>query len=170
MRALVVLACVVACGAPSTPPEPPRPPTALSMLEASPALDGKLVGPSDAHATVVVLVASWCGHCRHQLAQLDALRASHPRMRVLGVSYQGHEEYDNRGNPEQLRAYVAEHVPWLRVVLLGERLFDAFGRPPFVPAVWVYDARGELVEFYDRRVRTPPTAAELEALLLRLGA
>ena len=44
MRALVVLACVVACGAPSTPPEPPRPPTALSMLEASPALDGKLVG------------------------------------------------------------------------------------------------------------------------------
>jgi thiol-disulfide isomerase/thioredoxin len=140
------------------------------MIEASRDLDGEVIGPSDAHATIVVLMASWCGHCKTTLAQLSALRGSHPKVRILGVSYQPHEDYDNRGSPVQLRAYVAEHVPWLRVVPAGEQLFGALGSPPFVPAVWVYSPRGLLVEFYDRREREPPTTAELEALLLRLGA
>ena len=140
------------------------------MIEAETAIDGKLVGASDARATIVVLMASWCGHCKTTLGRLATLRDAHPRTRILGVSYKPHEEYDGRGNPEALRAYVAEHVPWLRVVPVGERLFGALSRPPFVPAVWVFGARGELVEFFDRREREPPTSAELEALLARLGA
>jgi thiol-disulfide isomerase/thioredoxin len=165
MIRVLVLALLVGCPA----PQPPRPVTPLSMIEASPDLDGEPIGPSTARATIVVLMASWCGHCKVQLDQIAQLRARHPRARILGVNYKGHEEYDNRGNAEALRTYLAP-MPWLRVVPAGEPLFDALGRPPFVPAVWVYDARGGLVEFYDRRHREPPTAAELEALLVRLGA
>lgn len=166
MKWLLVL-LLAACPA----PQAPRPTTGpLALVEASPDLDGKVIGTSDAHATIVILMASWCGHCKTTLAQLDALRPRYPHARILGVNYKPHEEYDNRGSPVQLRAYVDAHVPWLRVVPAGERLFDALGRPPFVPAVWVYGAHGELVEFYDRREREPPTTAELEALLVRLGA
>lgn len=140
------------------------------MIEASPDLDGRPIGRSDARATIVVLMASWCGHCRGQLALLAEVRAAHPGARVVGVSYRGHEEYDDRGDAQRLRAYVASEVPWLRVVTAGEALFGALGRPPFVPAVWVFDASGTLVAFFDRREREPPTRAELETLLAKLGA
>ena len=165
MIRVLVLALLVGCPA----PQAPRPVTPLSMIEASPDLDGKVIGPSNARATIVVLMASWCGHCKVQLAQLAELRARHPSTRILGVNYKGHEEYDNRGNAEALRTYLAP-MPWLRVVPAGEPLFDALGRPPFVPTVWVYDARGNLVERYDRRDREPPTTDEVAALLVRLGA
>ena len=166
MRFLVVLALLAGC--PRV--ERPRPSTPLAMIEASPDLDGKPIGSSDAKATIVVLMASWCGHCRTTLVQLSAIRAQHPHVRILGVSYKGHEEYDNRGNAAQLRTYVGEHFAWLRVVPAGEPLFDALGRPPFVPAVWVYNPSGDLVQFFDRREREPPTTGEIEALLARLGA
>jgi thiol-disulfide isomerase/thioredoxin len=168
MRALLVLALVAGC----PPPEPAKParPSTLSLIEASNDLDGHVIGTSDAHATIVVLMASWCGHCRAELATLGQLRDAHPHMRVVGVNYKVHEEYDNRGNALQLRTYITQYVPWLRVAPIDEPIFQALGKPPFVPAVWVYNARGELVEFYDRRVRPPPTRDELEALLVRLGA
>jgi hypothetical protein len=165
VKLLVILALLAACPAPQAPKPTTGP---LGLIEASPDLDGKAIGPSDAPATIVILMASWCGHCKVTLAQLSALRVNHPKTRIVGVNYKPHEEYDNRGSPVQLRAYIREHVPWLRVVPAGERLFDALGRPPFVPAVWVYGPRGELVEFYDRREREPPTTAELEALLVQL--
>jgi hypothetical protein len=168
VKYLVLLALLTAC--PKERVEAPKPATPLAMIEASSDLDGKLVGRTDARATIVVLMASWCGHCRAQLVQLAQVQQQHPRVRILGVNYKAHEEYDNRGNATQLRAYVGEHVPWLRVVPAGEPLFDALGRPPFVPAVWVYDTRGELVQFFDRREREPPTVGEIEALLARLGA
>ena len=139
------------------------------MIEASADLDGARVGTSKSRATIVVLMASWCGHCRAQLAQLAALRDAHPETRIIGVNYKGHEEYDNRGNAQVLRAYVAEHVPWLRVVPADERLFGALGSPPFIPAVWIYANDGRLVEFFDRREREPPTLAELEAVLRKVN-
>jgi thiol-disulfide isomerase/thioredoxin len=168
MIRVLVLALLAACPAPERP-QPPPPTTPLSIIEASPDLDGKIVGPSTARATIIVLMASWCGHCKTQLAQLADIRTRHPFTRVLGVNYKGHEEYDNRGNATLLRAYL-EPMPWLRVVPAGEKLFDALGRPPFVPAVWVYGARGDLIKFYDRREREPPSVDEIEALLVRLGA
>jgi hypothetical protein len=168
MLRIVVLLALVGC--PSGPePQRPQPTGPLAMIEASADLEGKLVGPTTARATIVVLMASWCSHCRAQLDLLAALRDAHPGTRILGVNYKGHEEYDNRGNPELLRAYVAKTVPWLRVVPAGEPMFRALGRPPFVPAVWVFDPAGKLVAFYDRRVRAPPTREELETVLAKLG-
>lgn len=167
MRTFVLALLLVGCPAPEKPRTTTGP---LAMIEASADLDGKLVGAAHAPATIVILMASWCAHCRAQLDQLAELRSRHPNARILGVSYKAHEEYDNRGNAKQLRSYVSEHVPWLRVVPADEAMFRALGRPPFVPAVWVYNTRGELVEFYDRRAREPPALDELEQLLARLGA
>jgi thiol-disulfide isomerase/thioredoxin len=164
MRFVVLLALLVGCPA----PEKPRTPTPLAMIEASPDLDGKVVGASQ-NATIVVLMASWCEHCRAQLELLAKLREAHPNTRILGVNYKEHEEYDQRGDAVRLRAYIGEHVPWLRVVPADHALFRALGSPPFVPTIWIYDASGKYVVKFDRRDREPPTLEELENALAKLG-
>ncbi len=142
----------------------------LTMLEASADLDGAIVGTTEARATVVFVFASWCEHCHHELAILDALRPRHAAMRVLGVNYRGHEEYDHRGSSVAVRRYVAQHAPWMRVVPADDALFATLGRPAKVPTMFIYDRAGVLVATYDRRDRALPGAAELAAILNRLGA
>jgi thiol-disulfide isomerase/thioredoxin len=171
--AAAVAGCLVA-PAPTTPPTTrgalAARPDALALLEASPTLDGPPVGSAPGTATVVVLFASWCGHCRDQLAAIDAIRAAHPALRVIGVNYRVHEEYDGRGDSARVRAYVATHAPWLIVVPVEDAVWAALGRPPKVPTLYVYDRAGALVRVYDRRAGPLPTAGDLDALLARLGA
>jgi thiol-disulfide isomerase/thioredoxin len=152
---------LVACATvePVTPPPPGVAP--LAAIEASPDLDGALVGTAT-QPTIVVVFASWCGNCHKELAELDKLRA---QVRVLGLNYRGHEEYDDRGSPEALRRYVAKHAPWLRVIPAGEQLYELLGRPPKIPTLYVYDRNGALVTIYDRRERGMPDAGELRRLL-----
>jgi thiol-disulfide isomerase/thioredoxin len=182
-----VLCALVACAQPVPVAVTPAPPPiarraapvplavqdgALDALDAAATITGARVAdvaPRGA-ATIVVVFASWCGHCREELATIDGVRARHPGLRTLGVSYRAHEEYDGNGDAARVRAYVDEHAPWLVVVPVDEPVFTALGRPPKVPTIYVYDAAGELVDVYDRRARPPPTAAELDALLTRLGA
>jgi thiol-disulfide isomerase/thioredoxin len=114
--------------------------------------------------------ASWCEHCRTELDVIAKLRAQHPALRVLGANYKGHEEYDHRGSASAVRAYVAANAPWLRVVPIDDAVFAVLGRPPTVPTMFVYDHAGALIGTFDRRERTMPDAAELDALLRRLGA
>jgi thiol-disulfide isomerase/thioredoxin len=178
MRAVAILAlacaaCVVA------PPPPPAAPSrsVLADLLAAPDLDGRPAAPANdaapgaqPQATVVIVFASWCTHCHDEIAVLDQLRMMHPGLRVLGVNYRGHEEYDARGSSAQVRSYVRNFAPWMRVVPVGEQLFGELGRPPKVPTLYVYDARGALVATYDRQLRDQPDRAELESLLVRIGA
>jgi thiol-disulfide isomerase/thioredoxin len=170
---LAAAACMPAPAPAYAPPPGPR--DVLADLLAAPALDGfagETDGPPGAapRATVVVLFASWCTHCHDVIAALDTLRGAHPAMRVIGVNYRGHEEYDGRGNSEAVRNYVRNFAPWMRVVPIDEALFDELGRPPKVPTLFVYDARGALVETFDRRYRDQPGPGELDAVLARLGA
>jgi len=169
MRAALV-AFVAACASVPPPAAPAASAGALSLLEASTDLDGTVVVASDARATIAVVFASWCGHCRHELDLLAGMRAAHPGARILGVNYRGHEEYAERGSPEAVRSYVAEHAPWLRVVPAGEPLFSALGRPPKIPFIVIYDRSGKPVAHYDRLERPPPSADELAAVLRALGA
>ena len=160
------------------PAPAPVPTSVLADLLGRADIDGRPVddaaGPPgavpQARATLVVVFASWCEHCHDELAVIAGLRAAHPALRVIGVNYRGHEEYDQRGNSEAVRNYVRNYAPWLRVVPADERLFDELGRPPKIPTMYVYDGGGALVQVYDRQLRDMPDRAELEALFARLGA
>ena len=164
---IALAACVTAA---PPPPAHPASPSALVQLEATPDLDGATVGHTDAHATIVIAFASWCPHCHDELAILDRLRAAHPHLRILGLNYKGHEEYDHLGGAQEVRRYRAEHAPWLRVVPVDDAIYVAFGSPSKIPTMYVYDAHGALIQTFDRAVREQPGERELEALLARLGA
>ncbi len=180
-RAALVLA-LAGCGTAPAPIRAPDPGPAidparargralLAAILAARDLDGHpLPGDARGTATVVVVFASWCPHCQDELAILEALRAPHPGLRVLGVNYRAHEEYDGRGDAQAVRAYVRDHAPWMPVIPAGDALYGQLGRPTKIPTIYVWDARGDLVEIFDRRARPLPTAAELDALLARLGA
>ena len=139
----------------------------LAQIEASRDLDAVPIGASDATATVVIVMASWCSHCRNELRIFDAVRAHHPRVRWLAINYKPHEEYDGRGNAIAVRA-LAHELPWLRIVPAGEPLFDAIGRPPLIPTVLVFDRGGQLVERFDPRERRVPDRSQIDALLAAL--
>lgn len=140
----------------------------LAKLEASVDTAGTPVGTSDG-VTLVIVFASWCQHCHKELDVLAKLRPSHPGLRVLGVNYRGHEEYADRGNAEAVRRYVAQHAPWLRVVPADDALFEAFGRPPKIPTLYVFDRSGTLIQVYSRTDRAMPDADELRQLFRRIG-
>lgn len=161
MRALLVAVVLTGCAATSRPPAASG---VVAQLAASRDLDGVLVGASD-RPTLVVVFASWCPHCKEEFVELEALRAHH--VRLLGVNYRGHEEYDHRGNSAAVRAFAAR-TPWLRVVPVDDALFAALGSPPLIPSIYVFDRTGALVAAYSRKDRTPPDRAELAAVIDKL--
>jgi thiol-disulfide isomerase/thioredoxin len=167
MRALFALVLLASCAtAKPVPAVAPAAPSAFAQLEASADLDGAVVGHTDT-PTIVVMLASWCEHCKAELHELDAIRAR--RVRLIGVNYRGHEEYDHRGNSAAIRAF-AQATPWLRIVPIDDALFDAFGSPPLIPTIYIFDRAGTLVQTFDLRQRTSPRHDELVGLLARLGA
>ena len=176
MRVVAIALMLASCVVDPPPPQYAAPSrNVLADLLAAPDLDGRAAASDNAPgaqpaATVVIVFASWCTHCHDEIAVLDQLRMMHPGLRVLGVNYRGHEEYDARGSSQQVRNYVRNFAPWMRVVPVGEDLFTELGRPPKVPTLYVYDARGALVTTYDRQLRDQPDRNELEALLVRIGA
>ncbi len=97
----------------------------------------------------------------------DGLRGQHPHVRWLGLNYKPHEEYDQRGNASAVRA-LADETPWLRIVPADDALFAAFGSPPKVPTIFVYNSKGVLVATFDRREREAPREQELDDLLRSL--
>lgn len=168
MKALAIAVLAAGCAAQQAPaPEGPVAAGTLAQLEASRDLDGQPIGTSEAPATVVIVMASWCSHCRDELGVFDRVRAQHPHVRWLAVNYKEHEEYDQRGNADAIRA-LARKVPWLRVVPAGDELYTAVGRPAKIPSILVFDHGGALVERYDRAKTGPPGERELDSLLARL--
>lgn len=168
MRWLALLLLVACAAHPRERISPPAP-GALALVETATDLDGAPVGSSLARATIVVVLASWCEHCAAELAILDRLHRTHPALRVVGVSYAAHEEFDHRGNPAALRIYAAKR-PWLPIVTADDGLFAALGAPPQIPALFVFDHGGALAAHYDRRSGPMPNGDELTNVLARLGA
>jgi len=175
MRAALLL--LAACAATTPAPVTPQPATApvtvppavsaapspLAQLEASRDLDNAVIG-AQRTPTVVMLLASWCSHCRDELAVFDEIRAQHPHVRWLGLNYKAHEEYDDRGSSAAIHT-LAGATRWMRIVPADDALFAAFGSPPKVPTIFVFDSRGTLVATFDRRERSAPREQELDDLL-----
>jgi hypothetical protein len=181
VRSPALLLAIAACGPVAQAPAPPQarpqpvampaspttPEAAWPLLARARDLDGAPVGDAPV-TTAVVVFASWCGNCHVELLVLGELLAARDDLRVLGVNFVHHEEYDERGDAAAVRAYVAAEAPWMRVVPGDEALFVALGEPPKIPALYVYAPDGRLRARYDRRWSHMPDAAELAALLDRI--
>jgi thiol-disulfide isomerase/thioredoxin len=181
----VSFAVVAGCGgtvteppAPPAPPAPrvaPKPPapgdpaTAFALLDRAVDIDGKPVGRTGA-TTAVVVFASWCHVCRDQLAILADVVAAHPDLRVIGLNYRAHERYEGRGGDTEVREYVAAEAPYLVVVPADDVLWSAFGAPPKVPTIFLYDRSGSLVATFDRRTRKLPNFDELDEKVTKASA
>ena len=167
--AAVIIALLVGCGGPPAAPRgtpPPRPPH-LVAIEAAPDLDGVTVGalPADQRATIAIVFASWCTHCKDELPVLAVIHDERPDVRLLGINYRAHEEYDGRGDAAAVRALVETDAPWLRVVPADDAVWASLGRPPKVPTLFIFDRDGALVRAFDRRSDAIPTLDELRAAL-----
>ena len=162
MRWLVGAVVLVACATAPARPVPAKP-GVLAQLEASADLDGAIVGHTNT-PTVVIVFASWCPHCKAELAELEPLRT---RARLLGVNYRGHEDYAGRGSSAAVKAF-AQRTPWLHVVPIDDAVFEALGSPPQIPSLYVFDRKGVLAATYSRKERPPPDKSELAAILDKL--
>lgn len=166
LRLLVAIACLAACGPSSRGASPSRHtdgPT-VAVVERSADLDGEILGPLDPAqiGTIAMVFASWCEHCRNELPVLAQFRDKHPTVRIVGVNYRGHEEYDGRGDAAAVRQFVVERAPWLRVVPADEALWTSLGRPARVPTIYVFDRAGVLLRTFDRDDAPPPSLEQLE--------
>ncbi len=166
--ALAGLTPLPGCGSPAGPAAPTAGVSpAHALLEAAVDLDGVPVGPLPAsgRATVAVVFASWCPHCKDEMPVLAELARRQPGLRLLGLNFRGHEEYEQRGDAAAVRGFVAEVAPWLRVVPVDGPLWAALGRPPKIPTIYVFDRGGRLVRVFDRRRDPIPTVTALEEAL-----
>jgi thiol-disulfide isomerase/thioredoxin len=162
-----------ACATSSSPPPParpaPPPPPTVALLDAAQDIDGVVVGPAAGEkATIAIVFASWCGHCRTELRELAVLRAERSDIRYLGINYVQHEEYDGRGDAAAVRVMRDDLAPWLRVVPADEALWTRLGRPTKVPTLYIFDRHGTLAKTYDRRVDALPTFDELDRVVSAL--
>jgi thiol-disulfide isomerase/thioredoxin len=116
--------------------------------------------------TIFVVFASWCVHCRHELAILAELRAADPHVHIVGLN--AYEDWEDASNEASLRAYVAANAPWLPVVRSDDAMLRDLGGVPKIPSLFVFDGAGRLAQGWKRNERSPPTLAELEATLATL--
>jgi thiol-disulfide isomerase/thioredoxin len=168
--AVLLLGALAACWTESTrTTTPPSTAPTVSLLDRAKDIDGVEIGPMGGEkATIAIVFASWCGHCRDHLRELAVLRAERTDIRYLGVNYVAHEEYDGRGDAAAVRAMRDDLAPWLRVIPADEALWTHLGRPPKVPTVYVFDRHGALAKTYDRRTDALPTFDELDRLISSL--
>jgi len=166
--ARVLLLLLAACTGRATTPAASGPHPVYSLVQADEDIDGvpaaRYFTPGE--PTIFVVFASWCVHCRRELAVLTQLRAAHPRVHVIGLN--AYEEWDQASDETQLRAYLAQNAPWLPVVRSDDAMLSGLGGVPKIPSLFVFDGRGALVQTWKRNERAVPTREELEATLAPL--
>lgn len=168
LSAAILAACAAGCARSATGAAEPEPASGgLHRLMSSTDIDGKHVGETSAEhaATVVVVFASWCGPCRHELALLSEIRERQPKVRIIGLN--AYEDWGELSDEQRLRAFLGENAPWLQVVHADDTMLEAFGGVPKIPTLFVYDQQGRQVVAFRRNKRTPPTRDELESAISR---
>jgi hypothetical protein len=108
---------------------------------------------------VAVVFASWCRHCRDELALLAEIRAERPGLRIVGLN--AYEDWEGASNQEKLAIFLAENAPWLPVVRADDAMLEALGGVPKIPSLFLFSSEGKLVEAYRRQDRQPPGKKEL---------
>ena len=167
--ALPMLIALVAlgCGATTTKQTPQTSSSPLNLLQTERDIDGAVVGESDpkTQATVVIVFASWCGPCRHELAILGQISKQRPAVRIIGIN--AYEEWGNRSDEARLRRFLGQNAPWLQVVHAQRALLRAFGGVPKIPSLFLFDRDGRLVRAFKKDRRAPPGRQELQRAIDR---
>lgn len=128
-------------------------------------IDGRSLQRDD-RPVAMVFFASWCGHCRDELAQLDKMRKRYPQLRIIGLN--AYEEFREFSDQQRLRSYIADNAPWLtEIVTADEDMRATFGTIPRIPSLFLYDKRGAVVAEFRRDKGPPPTQQELEEAISR---
>jgi len=100
--------------------------------------------------------ASWCLPCREQAKVIEAIRATHPELVVLGVNVSD--------DPAKARAYLAESNPSWLVLEDAEGIANQSFEVQALPTLVAIDAAGKVVAIRRRFV----PERELEALVVDL--
>ena len=136
-----------------------------ARVMASSTIEGQAL-PEDDRPVAMVFFASWCGHCRNELAQLDNLRKRYPTLRIIGLN--AYEEFRDYSDKERLRTFIAENAPWLtEIVSADEDMRATFGKVPKIPSLFLYNKHGAVVAEFRRDKGPPPTEQELEEAIVR---
>jgi len=159
-----VMACTNARPA-QHPAQPAEDPGYRSVLEHTD-IHGNAIAAKPATATIVVVFASWCGPCRHELGMLKELAVEKPGLRIIGVN--AYEDWDDISNQQKLERFLGAQHPWLTVVRADDQILSALGGVPKVPSLFLFDRAGAQVRAFRRAERRPPTKAELENALAQV--
>jgi thiol-disulfide isomerase/thioredoxin len=124
-------------------------------------LQGERIAPAmeEGLVTLVFVFATWCEHCRAELAVLEDLRAADARVSIVGLN--AWEEFEGKSDEARMRARVQEPAPWLRVVRADRATLAALGGVPKIPSLFLFDADGKRVASFKRDERPPPDLSEL---------
>ena len=113
--------------------------------------------PRDARPIAMVFFASWCGHCRRELADLDSLRQTYPDLRIIGLN--AYEDFRDFSDRERLRGYLESNAPWLTEIVSADEAMRAhFGKVPRIPTLFLYSAEGEVIAEFRRDKGLRPAA------------
>ncbi len=169
VKTLFCVVLVASCGGLDAP-TPTAPPsvqaaqsaaaTGFTQVMESTTIAGQALA-RDERPIAMVFFASWCGHCRRELAELGELRKRYPTLRIIGLN--AYEDFRDYSDSQRLQAYIAENAPWMtEIVTADESMREIFGNVPKIPTLFLYSSTGEVIAEYRRDKRPPPSAQELE--------
>ena len=109
----------------------------------------------------VVLInfwATWCGPCRDEIPDLVALQRQYAdQLVIVGLSI-------DTDAPDAVRAFAESHGVNYPVAVVGDEVVRAFGGVPAVPATFVVDRTGQIVQRHLGRIDESHTEHEIRAL------
>ncbi len=169
-KTLLCVVLLASCGG-SEAPEPITPPSVQAPKSTAAKAGFNLVMQSttiagqalarDERPIAMVFFASWCGHCRRELAELGELRKRYPTLRIIGLN--AYEDFRDFSGPQQLQSYIADNAPWMtEIVSADEAMREAFGKIPKIPTLFLYSSTGVVIAEYRRNKRPPPSLQELD--------
>ncbi|MDZ4746102.1 MAG: TlpA disulfide reductase family protein [bacterium] len=110
--------------------------------------NGKLISFSEATAGKIVLLnfwATWCGPCKRELPDLVAIARE---MGVKGVVVVGIAVDQDERKLQIVKSFVEKAgIPYINIVDSDDKIItDAYGGIPAVPATFIIDRQGNIVQ------------------------